>query len=1024
LQQALKTVEISDDSDEIKKTLGLACKPISTSQPIIPPVNPNITNPNITNPNITNPYTKDPISNISQQQCVDTAFSIVLEKKQTVTSYVATKMETVPSFKVSSADTKVKIVNNISKVPNITYTTKDILPDMLTKCNSEMKEIAAKTSSITVQSMLNSIPEFQRLSQSQQISQISKGNAVISNLLMYASMPGSTPPETLTSNYCTTLQQALKTVEISDDSDEIKKTLGLACKPISTSQPISPVNPNTPTGLPTGITNNQNAGEPGEGNIMIAGSKSYGKCALLNKIVFDSFNEYLNAVRLQNLPITSDSKIQEINEKLPDGEYYIPEYYTNPIEKELINDFNAIINDITITDPNVTQQQCVDTAFSIVLEKKQTVKSYVTTKMESVSSFKFSSMDTKVKIVDDISRIPNVIDDQKDILPDMLPKCNSEMTRISTNISSSYFIIPPMLNSIPEFKKLSPAQQTEQMTLGLEVFETKNPSNMPNLITQYCNNLQQALKTVGTVGNSDEIKKTLGLICKPISTSQRTTPAIAQKYNNLDHNIANSLYSAFNRSGNSITDLLSQRIKTTIISRLYRDKDYLITSGAQEGMILDYIVEIGKCTNPKKDVEFWKIASMNMQYAMKGIKESLQNFSENAGLGSPVEQSALYETCSRELHDTLNGNLPDITMVKAAMDRLNGIGLLAQNVRDSYASTFMQVPNPRRNNLQKVVTRAETVNPDIRPSNFQSAVNNVCRGLVGKILQAQIDAKPTESLDKVSKCYVPEVDKFPPEGKEFAQLNRTTQGIIADSAWTLMLNFNASAKEKRKQIVEAIWAATERSFITPKSPTQATSPTPISPEICEQIANDVWSNYNEDDLKNTLQGPLDDLLQSVEGVLADFESGDRMKYFTAPPTDRCKCYMEKIHSALTNASISDYTSCRSANDVNKNLALVKLNTSKYLNSKTAQLELQQAANAETGKDLCLIMFKSIEEMADDISEATKFLNYATDNAVTLNQICVQQLRGIYTTISTFKQEYFKAGEIELYKNATCTNFKD
>ena len=246
-----------------------------------------------------------PISNIAQQ-CVDTAFSIVLEKKQTMKSYVATKMESVSSFQVSSADTKVKIVDNISKVPNVTYTKKDILPDMLTKCNSELGAISRPLfTSSPIRFVLISIPEFSRLNVDQQKEQIIIGMNAIQS---------SSNPISNISKYCNDLQQALKTVGTVGNSDDIKKTLGVICKPISTSQPITPVNPtnpntlqpiipvnpSTPTGLPNGITNNQNAGQPGQGNIMIAGSESYGKCALLNKIVFDSYNDYLIAVRLQD----------------------------------------------------------------------------------------------------------------------------------------------------------------------------------------------------------------------------------------------------------------------------------------------------------------------------------------------------------------------------------------------------------------------------------------------------------------------------------------------------------------------------------------------------------------------------------------------------------------------------------------------------------------------------------------------------------------------------------------------------
>ena len=798
----------------------------------------------------TNPNDKDPNASIIDQQCVALAFSIVSEQKQTMKDYVKTKMETIQSFKLSSADKKVKIVDDISKVPNITTIKTEILPDILLKCNSEMKVISENlaSASTTVPLMLNSIPEFRTLNANAKSEQITLGIMV--------SKTGKTNPGSI-AKYCLNLQTALKSFIISDNSEEIKNTLGAICRPISTSTStsITPTNPNsleivkpkppfetnfnpfvkpntvnptsdttyaTASGLPTGVTNNANAGQIGQGNIMTFGSDNYGKCAILNKIVFDSYNEYLNAINLHNLPITADSKIQEINDKLADGEYYIPNHYIAPVEQGLADDFENIIN-----------------------------------------------------------------------------------------------------NQSPDSAK---------------------------------------------------------------------------------HNtVANTLYSSFTADGNSVTELLPSRAKATLISRLYRSKDYLITNGIQDEMISNYIIEIGKCTNPKKDVDFWKIASMNMQYAMQGIQESVQNFSQNAGLGMSDANAEIYEKCSGLMATTLKNPTVTLAVIETQMKTLPGSGLLDTNVLSSYAREFLGIVSEE--------------NPAVK----QESINRVCRGMGEKLVKAKNDIKSIPPLSQVSKCYVPAVDKFPSNEtyKEFAQLNETTQRIIANKAWMLILNFNESAKEKRAQIVRTIWEATAASFVANKKQ-------PVAPIVCEQAANDAWGSYNEDDLKNTLEGPLDELLQSLEGMLTDFESGEQMKYFTNPPTERCKCHMEKIHSALSNARVSDYTSCRSANDINKNIALVKANTSKYLNSKTAQLALQANLGAgDPGKDLCSIMFQSIEDMADDINEANKFVNNATENAVTLNQICVQQLRGIYTTISTFKQEYFKLGEIEKFRDArTCDIFKD
>jgi hypothetical protein len=107
------------------------------------------------------------------------------------------------------------------------------------------------------------------------------------------------------------------------------------------------------------------------------------------------------------------------------------------------------------------------------------------------------------------------------------------------------------------------------------------------------------------------------------------------------------------------------------------------------------------------------------------------------------------------------------------------------------------------------------------------------------------------------------------------------------------------------------------------------------------------------------------------------------------------------------------------------MTFISAMTDKYITSKEATMQaMEDAGNAVRVNSICSISFKAIRQIAGDTNEARKFMSSDLNN-VTMKQICVQQLRDIYSTVSTLKESYFTIDEKDTYTNiSNCDNLPD
>lgn len=534
------------------------------------------------------------------------------------------------------------------------------------------------------------------------------------------------------------------------------------------------------------------------------------------------------------------------------------------------------------------------------------------------------------------------------------------------------------------------------------------------------------------------------------STENNADLAARLKYST----IIQSFYNSFTSSNKSILRSINQQARLTFVSRLFRERDFLFRSGINDLVSEDYVVELGKCTRPDKDVNYWTKAN-------EKIKRQNQNTNSNKSDQVIILEDQAAERMQKEIRKEVaplqnmdqnnsNSGNKSVKEVIESSDQyklcMQAMPIVQQSYKNSgssyenFISSSILSENLLSDTQLKGYEKVESDEKDIIRQKILSSISNCtdekdCQksfaetcsyGALKLIAAIQKDPYPTP-LSEVSKCGFG-WNKDPTEeekkgGKlEFIQLSLPSQKIIVDMGLRLMRGFEISAANTRKKIVNLIWQRTEDKYNS--ALTANTSPGPVDVSVCTQIMDDIWGEYSEDHLKDLLKGPLDEIYEALSAISEDIENGDTMRDYTAPPSDKCKCYIEKIYAALDKQKISNFSNCegKGARD-NQNLLVAQVLSSKYLTAKQATQAAMSQEAVGRGQQLCSLLFESVQEIAEDRVEINKFANDEKNEPI-ITEICVQQLRDIHTFISKIKGAYFRAKDAETYTTTNCDDLKD
>jgi hypothetical protein len=457
----------------------------------------------------------------------------------------------------------------------------------------------------------------------------------------------------------------------------------------------------------------------------------------------------------------------------------------------------------------------------------------------------------------------------------------------------------------------------------------------------------------------------------------------------------------------SIQSLIPKRAKSNFIFRLFRDRDFIRNIHTGEDVELDYIMQIGRCTRPDKDFDYWLLVSKEMQDVIMGKHTPSINMSSNNNyFRSTFLQSKDYLDVLALVNNALNEPSENGSNRMSKLISIPGFKGLSEARRDDFQSQFANL----------AACKSELCKAKVQEFSY-----NLTLELIPT--RESMDNEMPNSLSLIAKCDNEKMlnNTSSTEVKEFFQFPLAIQSVIASNARTLLRNFESSAKKQRYRIVEAMWYFTK----------DKGKAVPVAQ--CEQIANDVWSTYNT----NYLQDSLGEALQSIADTLIDLvnslDSGGKLNY-TIPPSQRCKCHMEQLYQKLHDNVITGYQDCYNVSNsssrtrssgTSPHMVYINTLTDIYISSKESSLSaLAESTGQEQGKSLCVMLFKTIRSMAADTHEAKKFVRNDVNNT-TLKQICVQQLRDIYNTVLTFKENYFSIQDENLYKNENnCSRFPD
>lgn len=495
--------------------------------------------------------------------------------------------------------------------------------------------------------------------------------------------------------------------------------------------------------------------------------------------------------------------------------------------------------------------------------------------------------------------------------------------------------------------------------------------------------------------------------------------------------IIDALYLNLSSDKKTVVKTLTPRARATFVSRLFRERELILHRSVPDDLLEEYLIEMGRCTRPDRDTDEWSISSKRMEKEIFKVSEPIQNSSQNnilsgkKGTRQIIEESKQYNNCISTLklitRDYLSSGISQANFASSSSisDRI-----LNATVLPGYNKVDKIIQNSIREKIIQGITSCTEEDSEICVNERKST----CYFTAWKVISA-IELDPdSKKLSTVSQCGFP---VLPPPvvggenlGKmEFLNLSYDGQKLVAGIGLKLISGFEISAKNRRLDIVRLIWDRTEAEYNSARQ--NGTRTKPINVSACEAILDSVWGNYSDDGIKQLLEDPLNELFSALDELSQDLESGDGIRDYTTPPSQKCKCYVEQLYKELHAKVIDNFTTCEGANIAgnNKFLSQVQILTNKYLTSKQATLSALPSDATTRGKHFCSMMFESIQDIVQDRHEIQKFARNK-ENEPILNQICVQQLRDIYSIVTKIKSEYFIAGEDTTYRGANCDKMAD
>lgn len=568
---------------------------------------------------------------------------------------------------------------------------------------------------------------------------------------------------------------------------------------------------------------------------------------------------------------------------------------------------------------------------------------------------------------------------------------------------------------------------------------------MPDNLTQQ---IEGGLVTdFKTIFKGTSLEKLLYAIM-PDTTQETTPPA---------QNIGNSLYLKFLQStpggvNNTLPTLLTPQAGVTFVSRMYRDRDLFFRAQTQVlgTLINDYIVELGKCTRLKIDDQKWQTISQIMKDSFNKVVTPGQNMNANTdptallslikgsiyykgGLSSPIGKTPQsYTGClpafTQIANDYISGAIPDqATLITVSLSqRLFSTDVL-QNYDKLNDSLVTSLKNYTATQFDACKTRP--LNADgLLLATCDQIAQETCYKISFHLMSADEGNPDFVPLSAISGCSPLLTESVPGTGTmgtmEFYQFNPISQGIIGDIGLRLMSGFEVFAKQQRLRIVQSVWSQTASKY---DSDTKSGLPTgPITETQCQQIMHDVWNNYSDDNLQQSMSGPFDQVMSDLNNVFNSLENNNTMKDYTLPPSAKCKCYIQKMYAHLDAKVINNFASCRGDGQNSQYSTFLQIKVNQYLTSRQGSMNVV-SANAPTSqtKNLCVITMQGIQDILQDTNEMQKFQVDEQINETVLNQICVQQLRDVYAIIVQLKSQYFTPEEEGIYNGTDdCTTFAD
>jgi hypothetical protein len=435
---------------------------------------------------------------------------------------------------------------------------------------------------------------------------------------------------------------------------------------------------------------------------------------------------------------------------------------------------------------------------------------------------------------------------------------------------------------------------------------------------------------------------------------------------------------------------LSPEVVDAFMSRVFLDRDFILQRAEiDENLILSYIKELGNCTRTDRDINYWNRVSKEMQNKIEGKRNFAFNFDKNSqNFAEMVKQSGEY----LEVRDKF-ANISSLSagaVVQKLID-INGFTRLQKEDKERMEAKFLAINRGECSNTcrdgayYELTTMLIDVrsNPDVQDLSRYLQENGECRKNITDITKA-----------------------------EFFAISETNKTFLARDALSLLRSFEKSAEAIRKNIINEIWDNTEQ-LISNSGVNNSGDVIPVA--MCKKIIDDNWNQF-EDINDYESEKELQDAINALENIL----SNEKFNDMADPPSSKCKCFIYKMLKKLESKTIDSFDVCRTTNPKNEDrpyFIFLKLQTDFYLNAYKGG---SGTFSSQDKKSVCVLLFESIQKILEDTAEAKKFRLDANRNDVTLKQICVQQLRDIYSSLKVTEENFFVAKDYtSINENTSC-----